>query len=156
MKSPKMFVTLLSVLMGVATGSLSGAPSGKISQITHTKEEPASRNKEFESFVKTEAKSFYKTGTFRELCEVLNQYETAPAGLLKYGLSEQQKFFINFEEVRNQLINLHNNEANFWIYWLSIKSESIKGIWSGIQHDEAPVPVTEKVEVMTVIQVHGY
>lgn len=156
MKSPKMFVTLLSVLMGVATGGLKGAPATEISCVSYTKEDPASRNKEFESFVKAEAKSFSRTGTFRELCDVLHQYETAPSGLLKISPGDQQKFFINFEEVRNQLINLHNNEANFWIYWLSIKSESIKGIWSGIHQDETPVPVAEKIEVPTVIQVHGY
>ena len=155
MKSKKVVVALLSVLMAATFANkevLANAEPKDSVDKTNEVTEMVTRGAQvsFARFVQKAAPQLVADATLGKFLNVVNQYDNAPARLLKVDMQGQDNFKASVVKLNERLVNVKGTEAAAWLERVNRTANTINFLWNYQALDQ--VPVTMENEAVTEAQ----
>ena len=155
MKSKKVVVALLSVLMAATFANkevlANAEPKDSVAK-TNEVTEMVTRGAQvsFARFVQKAATQLVADATLGKFLNVVNQYDNAPARLLKVDVQGQANFKASVVKLNERLVNVKDTEAATWLERVNRTANTITFLWNYQVLDQ--VPVTMENEAVTEVQ----
>ncbi|MCY7352480.1 MAG: hypothetical protein LH606_17775 [Cytophagaceae bacterium] len=150
MKSQKVAVALLSVLMTATFANkevlANDEPKDSVAKIS-TNSQMITRGAQvgFARFVQKSAPQLIADATLGNFLNVVNQYDNAPARLLKADVQSQANFKASVLKLNERLVNVKGVEATAWLERVNRTANTITFLWSYQAIDQVPVAIEYEV-----------